>query len=86
MLGLRGHVLGKREHPGLRLRHGPRCAVGLLDRVVQRLHATEDAKAELGLHFDLTVPFARYVLENAHQLSFPFRRYQIQKVWRGERP
>ena len=42
--------------------------------------------AELGLHFDLTVPFARYVLENAHQLAFPFRRYQIQKVWRGERP
>ena len=54
--------------------------------VVQRLHAADDARAELGLHFDLTVPFARYVLENAHQLSFPFRRYQIQKVWRGERP
>ena len=34
----------------------------------------------LGLHFDLTVPFARYVLENAGQLQFPFRRYQIQKV------
>ncbi|MGL5816958.1 MAG: histidine--tRNA ligase [Phycicoccus sp.] len=41
---------------------------------------------ELGLHFDLTVPFARYVLENAGKLAFPFRRYQIQKVWRGERP
>ncbi len=41
---------------------------------------------ELGLHFDLTVPFARYVLENAGQLAFPFKRYQIQKVWRGERP
>lgn len=40
----------------------------------------------LGLHFDLTVPFARYVLENAGHLTFPFRRYQIQKVWRGERP
>ena len=40
----------------------------------------------LGLHFDLTVPFARYVLENAGRLEFPFRRYQIQKVWRGERP
>jgi histidyl-tRNA synthetase len=40
----------------------------------------------LGLHFDLTVPFARYVLENAGKLDFPFRRYQIQKVWRGERP
>ena len=40
----------------------------------------------LGLHFDLTVPFARYVLEHAGHLEFPFRRYQIQKVWRGERP
>jgi histidyl-tRNA synthetase len=46
----------------------------------------EGSEAELGLHFDLTVPFARYVLENAGKLSFPFRRYQIQKVWRGERP
>ena len=55
---------------------------------VSRLAADEDegADAELGLHFDLTVPFARYVLENAGKLSFPFRRYQIQKVWRGERP
>lgn len=41
---------------------------------------------QLGLHFDLTVPFARYVLENAGRLAFPLRRYQIQKVWRGERP
>jgi len=41
---------------------------------------------KLGLHFDLTVPFARYVLENAGKLTFPFRRYQIQPVWRGERP
>jgi histidyl-tRNA synthetase len=48
--------------------------------------ATAAADSELGLHFDLTVPFARYVLENAGHLSFPFRRYQIQKVWRGERP
>jgi histidyl-tRNA synthetase len=40
----------------------------------------------LGLHFDLTVPFARFVLEHAGKLNFPFRRYQIQKVWRGERP
>lgn len=40
----------------------------------------------LGLHFDLTVPFARYVQEFAGKLDFPFRRYQVQKVWRGERP
>jgi histidyl-tRNA synthetase len=40
----------------------------------------------LGLHFDLTVPLARYVLEHSNRLEFPFKRYQIQKVWRGERP
>ncbi|WP_040160551.1 histidine--tRNA ligase [Nigerium massiliense] len=55
--------------------------------VVRRLHAEEGDKGDdLGLHFDLTVPFARYVVENAGHLAFPFRRYQIQKVWRGERP
>ena len=50
---------------------------------VSRLAGQESADAELGLHFDLTVPFARYVLENAGHLAFPFRRHQIQKVWRG---
>jgi histidyl-tRNA synthetase len=56
--------------------------------VLRRLQADAyDASDDsLGLHFDLTVPFARYVLENAGRLQFPFRRYQIQKVWRGERP
>ena len=56
--------------------------------VLRRLHADPDAKGDeaLGLHFDLTVPFARFVLEHAGKLQFPFRRYQIQKSWRGERP
>jgi histidyl-tRNA synthetase len=58
--------------------------------VLRRLQAESqgdaDSAAQLGLHFDLTVPFARYVLENAGKLEFPFRRYQIQKAWRGERP
>ncbi|MGH3681862.1 MAG: ATP phosphoribosyltransferase regulatory subunit, partial [Natronosporangium sp.] len=56
--------------------------------VLRRLQAdaTDAGDAGLGLHFDLTVPFARYVLENAGRLQFPFRRYQIQKAWRGERP
>jgi histidyl-tRNA synthetase len=48
--------------------------------------ARTGSEKQLGLHFDLTVPFARYVLENAGKLAFPLRRYQIQKVWRGERP
>ena len=55
--------------------------------VLRRLHAgAEDADAGMGLHFDLTVPLARYVLEHAGKLEFPFRRYQIQRCWRGERP
>ncbi|MDD9206151.1 histidine--tRNA ligase [Georgenia sp. 10Sc9-8] len=57
--------------------------------VLRRLQEAEDADRDdrqLGLHFDLTVPLARYVLEHAGQLTFPFKRYQIQKVWRGERP
>lgn len=54
--------------------------------LLRRLQGGDDDGGELGLHFDLTVPFARYVLENAGKLHFPFRRYQIQKVWRGERP
>src|SRR5829696_7790309 len=55
--------------------------------VLRRLRA-ESAGDDtgLGLHYDLTVPFARYVLENAGHLEFPFRRYQIQPAWRGERP
>lgn len=44
-----------------------------------------DAATSLGLHFDLTVPLARYVAAHSEELVFPFRRYQIQKVWRGER-
>jgi histidyl-tRNA synthetase len=63
--------------------------------VVRRLQAESEVSAgdrpdadadALALHYDLTVPFARYVLENAGRLEFPFRRYQLQKVWRGERP
>ena len=55
--------------------------------VLRRLHADEgEPDAGLGLHFDLTVPLARYVLEHGGHLHFPFRRYQIQKAWRGERP
>lgn len=55
--------------------------------VLRRLQEdSPEGHSGMGLHFDLTVPFARYVLENAGKLEFPFRRYQIQKAWRGERP
>ncbi len=42
--------------------------------------------SEKGLRYDLTVPFARYVVMNRHDISFPFKRYQIQPVWRADRP
>jgi histidyl-tRNA synthetase len=44
------------------------------------------SKKDLGLRFDLTVPFARYVASNSTHLIFPHKRYQISPVWRGERP
>ena len=56
-----------------------------LSRLAAENENKDDPNA-LALHFDLTVPFARYVVENAGHLAFPFRRYQMQKVWRGERP
>ncbi|MEM6642741.1 MAG: histidine--tRNA ligase [Bacteroidota bacterium] len=42
--------------------------------------------AEKGLRYDLTVPFARYVVMNQHSITFPFKRFQIQPVWRADRP
>lgn len=45
----------------------------------------ERAKKDYSLHFDLTVPFARYTLDHLSELVFPFKRYQMQPVWRGER-
>jgi histidyl-tRNA synthetase len=42
--------------------------------------------SEKGLRYDLTVPFARFVVMNRHEITFPFKRYQIQPVWRGDRP
>ncbi len=41
---------------------------------------------EKGLRYDLTVPFARYVVQHQNELTFPFKRYQIQPVWRADRP
>jgi histidyl-tRNA synthetase len=53
---------------------------------VQSTGALEQGeKPDLALRFDLTVPLARYVAEHEHDLAFPFRRYQMQRVYRGER-
>lgn len=53
-----------------------------------RLQAEEDDDKgpRLALHFDQTVPFARYTAQHFNELVFPFKRYQMQRVWRGERP
>ena len=47
--------------------------------------AGDKSLPEMAMRFDLTVPLARYVAEHEHELSFPFRRYQMQRVYRGER-
>ena len=55
--------------------------------VIERLHKEEgDKEARLALHFDQTVPLARYTAQHFNDLVFPFKRYQMQRVWRGERP
>ena len=54
---------------------------------LKRLQEDDDSSdARLGLHYDLTVPLARYVAEHYNDLVFPFKRYQMQRAWRGERP
>lgn len=55
-----------------------------LDRLKEE--SRSDKPKELGLRFDLTIPLARYVAMNYGELCFPFKRYQVGKVWRGERP
>ena len=59
----------------------------LLSRLQEVGHESDiPVEQRLGLHFDLTVPLSRYVVEHSGALPFPFKRWQIQKVWRGERP
>ncbi len=64
-------------------------AKGGNDKEIYGLHRLQDASdsaaKDYALHFDLTLPLARYVAQNGHRLVFPFKRYQIQPVWRGER-
>mgnify|MGYP001198465798 FL=1 len=55
----------------------------LLDRNTNKFTATA---CDRGLRYDLTVPFARYVVMHRNEITFPFRRYQIQPVWRADRP
>ena len=59
------------------------------DKLLFRIQNSGEKAAlapEKGLRYDLTVPFARYVVQHREELSFPFKRYQIQPVWRADRP
>ncbi|MDR2042114.1 MAG: histidine--tRNA ligase [Tannerella sp.] len=64
------------------------CFAGITDEELQERNPVRfAAKAcEKGLRYDLTVPFARFVVQRRNELTFPFKRYQIQPVWRADRP
>lgn len=64
------------------------CFSGISDEELMEKNAAKfAAKAcEKGLRYDLTVPFARFVVQHRNEISFPFKRYQIQPVWRADRP
>jgi len=51
-----------------------------------KLNEITSAISEKGLRYDLTVPFARYVVQHRHEITFPFKRFQVQPVWRADRP
>ncbi|WP_204345675.1 histidine--tRNA ligase [Psychroserpens algicola] len=63
-----------------------------LSKVNDDLYQTKDSQkitssiSEKALRYDLTVPFARYVVQHQNEIDFPFKRYQIQPVWRADRP
>lgn len=85
-------LLGKYGEEGDRLVFRILNSGDFMQAVPENAKAAASAKAlaphiaEKGLRYDLTVPFARFVVMNRHALQFPFRRYQIQPVWRADRP
>ncbi len=64
------------------------CLHGISDEELLARDATRlsTSMCEKGLRYDLTVPFARYVVQHRDEITFPFKRYQIQPVWRADRP
>lgn len=64
------------------------CFAGISDTELQEKNPVKFAvrACEKGLRYDLTVPFARFVVQHRSEISFPFKRYQIQPVWRADRP
>lgn len=85
-------LLGKYGEEGDRLIFKILNSGDFLDKVDDETYASKEASAflpritEKALRYDLTVPFARYVVMHQHELNFPFKRYQIQPVWRADKP
>jgi len=85
-------LLGKYGEEGDRLifkilNSGDKLKKADLDALAnQKLAAFSNSLSEKALRYDLTVPFARYVAQHQNDISFPFKRYQIQPVWRADRP
>ncbi|MCM4169201.1 Histidine--tRNA ligase [Arenibacter antarcticus] len=85
-------LMGKYGDEGDRLIFKILNSGDFLNKVGDDLYAGKDSSAitskisEKALRYDLTVPFARYVVMHQNEISFPFKRYQIQPVWRADRP
>ncbi|HJA87873.1 MAG TPA: histidine--tRNA ligase [Candidatus Parabacteroides intestinavium] len=64
------------------------CFAGISEEELKEMNPVKFANkaCEKGLRYDLTVPFARYVVQHRNEIFFPFKRYQIQPVWRADRP
>ena len=85
-------LMGKYGDEGDRLIFKILNSGDFLNKVNNELYSTKDSSAltskisEKALRYDLTVPFARYVVMHQNEIDFPFKRYQIQPVWRADRP
>ncbi|MEO8932869.1 MAG: histidine--tRNA ligase [Xanthomarina sp.] len=85
-------LMGKYGEEGDRLIFKILNSGDYLNKVDDTLYQTKDSNtmtskiSEKALRYDLTVPFARYVVQNQNNIEFPFKRYQMQPVWRADRP
>ncbi len=85
-------LMGKYGDEGDRLIFKILNSGDFLSKVDEPLYAEKDSNkitshiSEKALRYDLTVPFARYVVQHQNEIEFPFKRYQIQPVWRADRP
>ncbi len=85
-------LMGKYGEEGDRLIFKILNSGDYLNKVDEALYAAKDSTkltsriSEKALRYDLTVPFARYVVQHQNEIEFPFRRFQIQPVWRADRP